>query len=170
MAQESNPVSRDPAPDAQPTATATTAEIREQIDQTRAEMGQTIDAIHARLSPGRLVSDAKDSVKEATVGRVRRLATATHDTFGNGRRASFGAKRVVDAVKANPMPFAMVGTAAMALIARAAMRSRHRAHRGSGHRHQFWIGACAAGVAGWSAWRQRQAIAREATHRGLRGR
>jgi uncharacterized protein DUF3618 len=154
MAQESNPVSRDPAPDAQPTAAATTAEIREQIDQTRAEMGQTIDAIQARLSPGRLVSDAKDSVKEATVGRVRRLATATHATLGNGSRASLGAKRVVDAVKANPMPFAMVGVAAMALIAQAALRSRHRAYRASAHRHRFWIAACAAGFACWSAWRK----------------
>ena len=137
MAQESNSVSRDPAPDAQPTAAATTTEIRGQIDQTRTEMGQTIDAIQARLSPGRLVSDARESVKEATVSR-----------------AALGAKRVVDAVKANPMPFAMVGAAAMALIARAAVRSRRSAYRTSGHRHRFWVGACAAGLAGWSAWRK----------------
>ena len=154
MAQESNPVSRDSAPDAQPTAAATTTEIRGQIDQTRTEMGQTIDAIQARLSPGRLVSDARESVKEATVGRMKRLATATHDTLGSGSRASLGAKRVVDAVKANPMPFAMVGAAAMALIARAAVRSRRSAYRTSGHRHRFWVGACAAGLAGWSAWRK----------------
>ena len=166
MAQESNEVGRETAP------SATTGDIREQIEQTRAEMSLTIDAIQERLSPGRLVNDAKESVKEATVGRVRRLAAATNDTFGNGASASVRAKRVVDAVKANPMPFAMVGAAAMALIARAAMRShngsvrrsspgappvakkRHRMSTGlPRNTRRLLVGACGAGVGCWSAWR-----------------
>ena len=174
MGEESNQVSRDLAPDAQspaapvPPPSATTDEIREQIELTRAEMSQTIDAIQERLSPSRLASDAKESVKEATVGRVRRLATATSGAFGNGTRASLGARRVVDAVKANPMPYALVGAAATALIARSMMRSRNggssrNAERqtivmgSTGNRRRLLVGVCGTGLVCWSAWRAAQA-------------
>ena len=132
MAEESNQVSPALAPEAQspaasaPPPSATTVEIREQIELTRAEMSQTIDAIQERLSPRRLASEAKESVKEATVGRVRRLATATNGALESGTSAaSLTTKRVIDAVRANPMPFAMLGIAATVLIARAVMRSRN---------------------------------------------
>ena len=51
----------------------TSDEIRSQIEQTRADMSDTIDAIQSRLSPKRVLADARDSVTEATVGRVKRL-------------------------------------------------------------------------------------------------
>ena len=50
---------------------ADTERLRAQIEETRTEMSETIDAIQDRLRPGRLMTDAKASVKEATVGRVR---------------------------------------------------------------------------------------------------
>ena len=56
---------------------ATTDEIRSQIEQTRGEMSDTIDAIQSRLSPKRVLADAKDSVTEATVERVKRLSSAS---------------------------------------------------------------------------------------------
>jgi hypothetical protein len=63
-------------------AAPTTDDIRSQIEQTRAEMSDTIDAIQTRLSPARAIADAKDSVTEATVGRLKRLA---HRMPGSGR-------------------------------------------------------------------------------------
>ena len=146
MAQESNQV--------------TTAELREHIEDTRDAMSQTIDAIQARLSPGRFVSDATASVK-------------------NG--ASLSARRAVDAVKAHPMPVAMVGAAAIALMARAAMRGRRsnpmrgqRAHRSSERtserRRRLFAGLCGAGVAGLSAWRasaRKNPVDRRSPLRGL---
>lgn len=54
MAQESDQVTRDTVRDGE-----TTDEIRSQIEQTRAEMSETIDAIQERLSPGRLIADAQ---------------------------------------------------------------------------------------------------------------
>ena len=51
----------------------TSDDIRAQIEQTRAEMGETIDAIHARLRPGQLVSSAKDRVKAAAGEKAQRL-------------------------------------------------------------------------------------------------
>ena len=63
-------------------AAPTTDDIRSQIEQTRAEMSDTIDAIQTRLSPARAIADVKDSVTDATVGRLTRLAQRTP---GSGR-------------------------------------------------------------------------------------
>jgi len=108
MAQESNPVNGESVPDFRsPGAkapSATTTEIRSQIEQTRAEMSQTLDAIQARLSPRRLVNDAAQSVKDATVGRVKRLAAKTNGMLGNGNGPAFDAKRMIDAAHAYGVP------------------------------------------------------------------
>ena len=47
-----------------------TAEIRSQIERTRAELGHTIDAIQDRLSPRRVMHDAKETISDATLGRA----------------------------------------------------------------------------------------------------
>jgi hypothetical protein len=44
-------------------------DIRSRIEETRATMSGTIDAIHNRLTPSRLLRTATRSVQEATVGR-----------------------------------------------------------------------------------------------------
>lgn len=179
MAQESNQVSRDsanaPATSATaPSSSMTTTELRAQIERTRAEMSHTIDAIQERLSPARLLSDAKQSVRDATVGRVKQLA-ATMTVSGSTDR-SFDAKRVAYAVRTNPMPFAIAGIAVTAVIARALMRSRGRSRLSSersaapsaeqpralpnrfrGDKRRLLISGCAAGLGCWSAWRARNA-------------
>jgi hypothetical protein len=94
----------------------TSDEIRSQIEQTRAEMSDTIDAIQSRLSPKRVLADAKDSVTEVTVGRVRRLAQRTN---GSGRG-------VLQRVQDNPLPVALVATAAAALLVRALTKGKRR--------------------------------------------
>lgn len=53
---------------------ATTGDIRAHIEQTRAEMGNTIDEIHARLKPRRLMIDAMNTVKTATINRAACMA------------------------------------------------------------------------------------------------
>jgi Protein of unknown function (DUF3618) len=175
MAQEPNPVSGDSAADSRSpgakAAAPTSAEIRLQIEQTRAEMSQTVDAIQARLSPRRLVNDAAESIKDATVGRVKRLAAKTNGMLGNGNGSGFDAKRVIDTVRTNPIPFAIAGVAVAAFAAQAVMRSRNGSHhnperaapltddrapallhrRGS-TTQRFLAGGCA-GLACWSAWR-----------------
>ena len=95
-------------------------EIRSQIEQTRAEMSDTIDAIQSRLSPKRVLAEAKDSVAEATVGRVKRLA---HRTSGSGGG-------VLQKVRDKPLPIALVATAAAGLLVRAlTSRKRRRPHQ-----------------------------------------
>ena len=94
MAQGSGEVGEGPVQtanaDGVPSA-PTSDEIRSQIEQTRAEMSDTIDAIQSRLSPKRVLADAKDSVTEATVGRVKRLRsepTARGAVCGSGCRTT----------------------------------------------------------------------------------
>lgn len=73
----------------------TRAEIertRAEIERTRADMSETVDAIQERLSPENLKEQAKDRVREATVGRAQEA--------GSG---------VVDTIRQNPLPAALAG-------------------------------------------------------------
>ena len=65
---------------------------RVEIERTRADMSETVDAIQERLSPQNLKEQAKDRVKEATVGRARDARSG-----------------IVDTVRANPLPAALTG-------------------------------------------------------------
>jgi ElaB/YqjD/DUF883 family membrane-anchored ribosome-binding protein len=99
--------------------------IRANIEQTRAEMSETIDAIQERLSPSHLkeqaqeqFQDIKDQVREqvreqfheakqivrdATIGRVENMVQQASDTV-NDTRNSIG-----DTIRQNPIPAALVG-------------------------------------------------------------
>jgi ElaB/YqjD/DUF883 family membrane-anchored ribosome-binding protein len=60
--------------------TPETAEIRAEIEQKRADISETIDEISQRLSPGNLMSEAKETVKgraRDTMNRVTETATDT---------------------------------------------------------------------------------------------
>jgi ElaB/YqjD/DUF883 family membrane-anchored ribosome-binding protein len=76
---------------------------RIEIEQTRAEMSETVDAIQARLSPESLKEQAKDTVKEATVGRAER---AVSDAGDAAKEAGSG---LVDTIRENPIPAALTG-------------------------------------------------------------
>ena len=119
MAQGSGEVGERPvqtaSADGVPSA-PTSDEIRSQIEQTRAGMSDTIDAIQSRLSPKRVLADARDSVNEATVGRVKRLTRRT-DGSGGG---------VLQMVQGNPLPVALMATAAAGLLVRALTNAKRR--------------------------------------------
>ncbi|MCA1717374.1 MAG: DUF3618 domain-containing protein, partial [Actinobacteria bacterium] len=65
---------------------------RVEIERTRADMGETVDAIQQRLSPESLKEQAKDRVKEATVGKAQGAGST-----------------IVETVRANPLPAALTG-------------------------------------------------------------
>ena len=65
---------------------------RAEIKRTRANMSETVDAIQDRVSPESLKEQAKDRVKEATVGKAQEA--------GSG---------IVDTIRANPLPAALTG-------------------------------------------------------------
>jgi ElaB/YqjD/DUF883 family membrane-anchored ribosome-binding protein len=53
--------------------------VRAQIEQTRADMSDTIDAIKEKLSPQNLMQQAKESVREATVGKAQEAMSKAMD-------------------------------------------------------------------------------------------
>ena len=90
-----DPALRDTPDDAALRGEAEVDEIevtRIEIERTRADMTETVDAIQERLNPQNLKEQAKDKVREATVGKAQEA--------GSG---------IVDTVKANPLPAALTG-------------------------------------------------------------
>ena len=77
-------------------------EIRADIEETRVEMGGTLQELGDRLEPGHLMQQAKDNVRDATIGRVEETAKGMSDM-------------VIDTIKSNPIPAAMAG-AGLALL------------------------------------------------------
>ncbi|HET8777514.1 MAG TPA: DUF3618 domain-containing protein, partial [Candidatus Limnocylindria bacterium] len=77
-------------------------EIRTEIEETRLEMGGTLSELGDRLEPSHLVNQAKENVREATIGRVEETAKGMSDM-------------VMETIKRNPIPAAMAG-AGLALL------------------------------------------------------
>ena len=79
------------------------AQIRAEIEQTRARMGQTIDQIQERLSPARLKQQTKDTIREATIGKVEEMTNRAEYEVKSWR------SKIVQTVKENPVPAALIG-------------------------------------------------------------
>ncbi len=85
--------------------------IVSEIEETRTEMGATIDQIGHRLQPQTIASDAKDKIREATVGRVERIVDDA------GQTAQRTSNTLMDTIRQNPVPAALaaVGVGWLAL-------------------------------------------------------
>jgi hypothetical protein len=92
-----------------------TAEIRADIEETRLEMGGTLNELGDRLDPGHLIGQAKENVREATIGRVEETAKGMSDM-------------VMETIKSNPIPAAIAGTGLALLWA------NRKSGNGNGHR------------------------------------
>jgi len=101
-------------------------EIRAQIEQTRTDMSQTIDAIQEKLNPDNLKEQAKEMVREATVGRAEQMindAERTARGFGSG---------MMETIKENPIP-AMITGIGLALL----FKNRANNSNGSSNYQQY---------------------------------
>lgn len=90
------------APYAVSGASSRSAAARADIEATRARMGDALEELGARLNPERLKQQAKDKIRDATIGRVQTMAQTTVD------KAATTGRRVTDAVRENPIPAAMI--------------------------------------------------------------
>ena len=108
-------------------------EIREEIEQTRAEMGETVDAIGYKADvPSRVkekVGETVDNVKAKvgeTATRAKEAVTGTASRVGdatpNGGEVKKSASRAVGLAQENPLGLA-VGAAALGFLAGLAMPS-----------------------------------------------
>ena len=77
--------------------------IRHQIKETRVQMGQTIEQIQERLSPENLKEQAKESIREAAIGKVEEMTNKAEREMKSWRR------RLTHTVKENPVPAALIG-------------------------------------------------------------
>jgi ElaB/YqjD/DUF883 family membrane-anchored ribosome-binding protein len=94
-------------------------DIRADIQQTRDELSETIDAIQERLRPRNLVAQAGETVKEATVGKVKEMATSAGEKMSEAasqtREAAGGAAEYVlesgwvQRIRENPVPAIIAG-------------------------------------------------------------
>jgi len=84
-------------------ATDETASLRADIEQTRSELSTTIDAIQEKLNPQNIVDQAKETVREATVGKVEHMVSNATDT------ARETGSSVLDLIQQNPVPAAIAG-------------------------------------------------------------
>ena len=110
--------------------------MRDSIEETRAEMSETVDAIQERLSPAHIKEEVKQAVTEsARETRDRVQETVTHTT----QAARQG---VYDTVRANPVPVAMVGIGLgwLAMNARGKDRGASR-YRSSGQNDPGVLGS-----------------------------
>jgi ElaB/YqjD/DUF883 family membrane-anchored ribosome-binding protein len=94
---------------------------RAEVEQTRAEITDTVDAIKDKLSPQHMAEQAKETLREATVGRAQdamekaqgaigRVVDRTKDTMGGAMSTARDAGgNVVDVIRENPIPAAMIG-------------------------------------------------------------
>jgi ElaB/YqjD/DUF883 family membrane-anchored ribosome-binding protein len=94
--------------------------IRQDIHQTRAEMAETIDAIQDKLRPQHIMEQAKESVREATVGKVKDMVNSASDTASTvAGQVQETTEQAVEYVKENPLPAALIGAGVAWLIMRA---------------------------------------------------
>jgi len=73
------------------------------IEETRGEMAGTLGEIGDRLDPANLVEQAKENVREATVGRVEEAV----ETAGETARGL--SEMVMETIRQNPIPAAVAG-------------------------------------------------------------
>ena len=103
---------------------AEVAEIRADIEDTRQEMGGTLNELGDRLEPGHLVQQVKENVREATIGRVEDTAKGVSEM-------------VMDTIRRNPVPAALAGAGLALLWANRSQGPRSGSHSyGTGYGYQ----------------------------------
>lgn len=109
-----------------------TREIRAEIEQTREDMSETIDAIQERLRPGNIVSEAKERVRTAATERVRHMVgSASESAQGAMEQTRQYAGEVVEGARNNAIPVAMIGVGlAWLFVDRFRSGARGRAYGG----------------------------------------
>jgi hypothetical protein len=86
------------APDAE------TARLEADIARTRAEMGETIDALKRKLSPSALAEQAKSVAYDATVGKVGQMVEDAEESFVEAGQS------MMHTVRRNPLPAALMSS------------------------------------------------------------
>ena len=87
--------------DLDPEAQAEVEVLESDIAATRDEMTDTVQTIGERLEPANVIQDAKETVREATLGRVEHMTSNAMET------ATDAGSGIIDTMRRNPIPTAM---------------------------------------------------------------
>jgi len=90
-----------PNGDLDPAAQAEVEDLENDIAATRDEMTDTVQTIGERLDPANVIQDAKETVREATLGRVEHMTSNAMET------ATDAGSGIIDTMRRNPIPTAM---------------------------------------------------------------
>ncbi len=103
MAQEQTQVTR--RGDSHHLADRSSSELKREVDETRSEMDETINALVARINPGELFSQAINTLFHggSKAGRKGKQA---------GRAARDAGSALVEKIRDNPMPAALIAAGA----------------------------------------------------------
>ena len=105
-------------------------QIRAEIEDTRAEMSQTINEIQERLSPDHLMGQVKETVRDATIGKVERVVEKVGETISEiteparevaglaGNAIKEVGTTVADKIWKNPISVALIGLGVGMLVVR----------------------------------------------------
>ena len=105
-------------------------QIRAEIEDTRAVMSQTINEIQERLSPDHLMGQVKETVRDATIGKVERAVSSVGETISEvteparevaglaGNAIKEVGTQVADKIWKNPIPVALIGLGVGMLVVR----------------------------------------------------
>lgn len=77
--------------------------LRENIENTRDRMSDTLDQLGERVNPNRIKQQVRENVREATIGRVEDMARHAADRVNDTRDG------LLDTIRDNPIPAAMIG-------------------------------------------------------------
>jgi len=116
-------------------ATAETEQLREQIEETRRGMGETIDAIQERLSFSNISEQVKDQVSEQISGVVDSAKDAFYgkaievvNNVGRGFK-EIGRSDLAKKAQQNPTALALIGAGAGALLVSLLVSSKRKSKR-----------------------------------------
>jgi hypothetical protein len=105
------------------TGNGETDELREQIRDTRSRMSDTLDQLGERLNPETVKEQVKDSIRQATVGKVSDIARQAKEQVIKMERS------LVRTARDNPVPTAMIGIGLAWII----LNARRRGPETNGH-------------------------------------
>jgi len=116
---------------------ARTYEIRSEIERTRGEMSETLDAIQEKLRPGNIVANATERVKSATTETVRHMADSASETTRQAMDYTRDtASGMGGFIKDNQLPLALIGIGTAWLLTGRTKDRNGRYSRSQGSRRQ----------------------------------
>jgi hypothetical protein len=145
---------------------ARTREIRSEIEDTRAELSETIDAIQDKLKPRNVVASATDRVKHAASERVREMAETAGETAQQAMNYTRDtASGMTERARQNPIPLALIGIGAAWLLSNRSRRDTYgRGRYGTRERREY------EGGQGYGSWTRDDAIYGDRDENGVMAR